>query len=176
MGVRSVHIFSVFMLQYIPSRSYSQRPLKAKTWRGLRRGRGWHSLVHWGCWRRWRRCLLLRRLPQGPGRPRLRTGYPRNPGSGRSGGAVVEVEGTRKRVEVRVRPGRQHYPESPVRRKRERSEWKLSSWLAKFHSIFYWEHHPTTQRLLSHELPSKKSYRHGYYISISQSVCVCVCL
>ena len=85
------------------------------------RGRGWHSLEHWGCWQRWRRCSLLRRLPRGPGRPPLRTGYPRNPGSGRFGGAAVEVEGTRRKVVVRVPPDRQHYPESPIGR--ERREW-----------------------------------------------------
>lgn len=86
------------------------------------RGRAWHSLGHWGCWRRWRRCSLLRRLPRGPGRPPLHTGCPRNPGPSRSGGAAVEVEGTRRKVGVQVPPDRQHYPESPDGRKREKSK------------------------------------------------------
>lgn len=86
------------------------------------RGRGWHSLEHRGCWQRWRRCSPLRRLPRGPGRLPLRTDCPRNPGPGRSGGVAAEVEGTRRKVAVRVPPDRQHYPESPVGRERDMGE------------------------------------------------------
>lgn len=96
------------------------------------RGTGWHSLGRWGYSRHWQHCLLLHRPPPGPGRPPLHTGFLRNPGSGRSGGVVVEVEGMRRKVGVRVPPDHQHYPESPDGRMREKSEGpvkaKVAAW------------------------------------------------
>lgn len=157
-GIKSelAHPFIVVSITQMPSHSCSQCPPpkgKDLMW-AAHRGRDWHSLEHWGCWQCWWRCSLLRQLPQDPGRPPLHTGCPRNPGSGRSGVVVGEVEGMRRKVVVQVPPDRQHYPESPVGRKKQewgRSE-SLSSQLANFHSIIYWAYRPTLQRPLSQKL------------------------